>query len=216
MEYMLTVYKHGNCPGNFLVSTDQQPCFDDCFGFDYKCPHIQKCCWIGCHRQCQNVENLEYVSLFILPPIPENISVASTEHFVDRTAQISWELDWNDTLNYSQTKFIIEGRSHVGATCFTHKLSDWMVFEQENMNNIQKQTIQNTIYRYKLPLTLKIGRWYEFRIITINANGTRGYSGSSSPFQLTESKLYFISILLLLQLFIHFFPSSFLLQNPNL
>lgn len=39
-------------------------------------------------------------------------------------------------------------------------------------------------------VTLKIGRWYEFRILSLNANGTRGHSEVSAPFQLDESKIF--------------------------
>lgn len=50
------------------------------------------------------------------------------------------------------------------------------------------------VYRIRYWVTLKIGRWYEFRILSLNGNGTRGYSTTSQPFQLDESKFIYFRI----------------------
>lgn len=43
-------------------------------------------------------------------------------------------------------------------------------------------------FRISSILSLKIGRWYEYRVAAVNQNGTRGYSHASKPFQLNESE----------------------------
>lgn len=47
---------------------------------------------------------------------------------------------------------------------------------------------QTIWFRLSSLVTLKIGRWYEFRVAAVNENGTRGYSVPSEPFQLNESQ----------------------------
>lgn len=44
-------------------------------------------------------------------------------------------------------------------------------------------------FRISTILSLKIGRWYEYRVAAVNQNGTRGYSHATKPFQLNESEL---------------------------
>lgn len=48
-------------------------------------------------------------------------------------------------------------------------------------------------FRISSILALKIGRWYEYRVAAVNQNGTRGYSQTSKPFQLNESKKKILS-----------------------
>lgn len=50
-----------------------------------------------------------------------------------------------------------------------------------------------TQFRVSCIVTLQIGRFYEFRILTINGNGTRGCS-DSTIFQLNESKFQIINL----------------------
>lgn len=137
MEYMLNTEKHGDCPVKFTGPIVSQFCSDDCGGFDYKCPDIQKCCWSGCHRKCEIAENLENQPLSILPPVPQNITIVSNEQNIQRTVQISWEMAWIKKPVYNNNKYIVETRSHVGSTFMSHKLSNWFVIDRFNLSHVQ-------------------------------------------------------------------------------
>lgn len=181
---MLQESKYGQCP---ITEDDSEICYNDCDEKDYRCGGIQKCCIIGCSNKCINATKLEEVSLAVLPMIPSDIEVTSLEGEDRKTIQITWEMPQH---NADMIEYIIESRVHVGYTFAEYKLSEWFVVQPYNF----QQSIVRQQLKISVKMKLKIGRWYRFRIASVNANGTRGYSQQTQPFRLNESNLKFAII----------------------
>lgn len=174
----------------------------------------------NCNRSCTMPENLNRISTFTLPPIPTDLSAVSMEHSVRRKAKLSWLMRIPHNRCNEQIDYIFEARAHVGYSFSKHKLGQWFAINTENIHlesmhshnskcvlNKQKKThtcecivkfilctvvafFSRTQSRISCLVTLQIGRFYEFRVLALNGNGTRGCS-ESTLFQLNESKCLF-------------------------
>lgn len=174
----MQVDKSGSCP---VAASEGESCYDDCDGNDFRCGAIQKCCAFGCSRKCVNATELPQVPLTTLPAIPSDVDVMSLESTARKRAQISWKMP---NRNSDNVDFVLEYRVHVGHTFSEHKLSPWLVIHAQAI----QQVAMNFHRRIVSTVALKIGRWYMFRVASISANGTRGYSPASLPFKLNECK----------------------------
>lgn len=174
----MQVKKSGSCP---VAASEGGTCYDDCDGSDFRCGATQKCCESGCSRKCENATELQQVPLTTLPAIPSDIDVMSRESIARKRAQISWKMPNRSADN---ADFVLEYRVHIGHTFSEHKLSPWFVIQAQDI----QQVAMNFHRRIVSTVALKIGRWYRFRVASISANGTRGYSPASLPFKLNECK----------------------------
>lgn len=88
--------------------------------------------------------------------------------------------------------FVIEGRSMVGSVFASHKLSEWTIFHANPRYDHAFRLSENTreiARRWCFILKrIKSGRWYQFRVASVNANGTRGFTKHSTEFQLRDIK----------------------------
>lgn len=175
---MIHESKHGRCPS---IEEENTVCYNDCDNKDYRCGGIEKCCAIGCSKKCINATNFETIPLSTLPPIPSNVKVTSMESHRRKTAQISWEIPQR---NGEEIEYVIENRMHIGYTFAEYKLSEWSVVQPRSLERVSTRRL----HKINSSVGLKIGRWYRFRVASISANGTRGYSEVSHPFKLNESK----------------------------
>ncbi|XP_031618171.1 uncharacterized protein LOC116337626 isoform X2 [Contarinia nasturtii] len=185
LEYCIEQMKHrtkfGDCPK--YPNNTRMNCFDDCDGQDYRCSAAQKCCWINnCNRSCIMAENLNRVSTFTLLPIPTNISVISMEHEARRKAKITWLMRIAHSRREEQIDYVVEARAHIGYTFSKHKMGQWFAINTENFH-IESMHSHNS--KISCLITLQIGRFYEFRVLAVNGNGTRGCS-DTTVFQLNE------------------------------
>lgn len=155
-------------------------------------------------------ENLNRISAFTLPPIPTNVNVVSIELDARRRAKISWHMRIPHNHCDEHIEYIVEARMHVGNSFSKYKLGQWFVIKAENyhfesMHSYSSKyvpliTFLWTDFVFEPPfislktarlscwVLLQIGRFYEFRVLAVNGNGTRGYS-ETAIFQLNESKL---------------------------
>lgn len=86
--------------------------------------------------------------------------------------------------------FVIEGRYHLGSVFASHKLSDWTIFHAHprydhvlRMPESTREIARRWCFILK---KIKPGRWYQFRVASVNENGTRGFSKHSTEFQLKD------------------------------
>lgn len=164
----------GKCP-SVTVSNHIGACIDAC-QYDFDCPETQKCCSSTCGPVCQDPIGLDKDPT--LPPIPKIVA------FKLPKGQRVCELTLQATTN-SVYAFHVEARHHVGSLFSPRKLGNWQWQSVEKIAEIAENKTRRTGIAFKL----KPGRWYQFRVAAINANGFRGYTEPSKPFALSNHNI---------------------------
>lgn len=168
-------------PSNNATTWMEDNCIDTCSNWDYNCPEAEKCCPTACGSVCQRPSDVDRIK--VLPPMPKYLSLMESQ-------SRKVELCWNLLSNKNKTVFfVIEGRSHPGSVFAPHKLNDWSIFEgQPRYDHVywdrQREIARRCCFIHKV----KPGRWYQFRVASLNENGTRGFSEPSGEIQLKEHK----------------------------
>ncbi|GAB0100484.1 Anosmin-1 [Sergentomyia squamirostris] len=175
--------KFGSCP--IIRKEDEHllPCRDNCYGLDWRCSDALKCCRHSCGSLCIKPGGIERYPF--LPPTPYNLQLKEKRPGV-RTVEIFWDI----RLHINRTApivFLLEGRSYVGRFFSEKKLGPWTAFPVQPLYDMKYREIKVERKRHVGHLKLRPGRWYQFRVASVNENGTRGYSSHSTPFQLTEN-----------------------------
>lgn len=176
--------KPGQCGQTAEFQWNASRCYNDCDDSDYRCSGTRKCCVRACSHKCLDAAKLDDIPLSSLPSVPADVNTTSLEFRVRREAQISWKMPWESA---DSVEFIVESRLHVGHTFSEHKLGEWFAVR---VHAIQRLFVGHQHQHVVCSIPLRIGRWYMFRVASINANGTRGYSQSSVPFKLDEGKSF--------------------------
>lgn len=96
--------------------------------------------------------------------------------------------------------FVIEGRYHLGSVFASHKLSDWTIFHAhpryDHVLRLPESTREIARRWCFILKKIKPGRWYQFRVASVNEHGTRGFSKHSTEFQLKDvrggSKVHYL------------------------
>uniref|UniRef100_A0A914CR93 WAP domain-containing protein n=1 Tax=Acrobeloides nanus TaxID=290746 RepID=A0A914CR93_9BILA len=157
--------KPGACPSRLLISVAE--CSAAC-DHDGQCLEAEKCCTAGCSRQC--VAPIEQDSRLL--PIPEGISVQERKR--RRSAIIRWIMKRmsREHVNTNSNLFVLQWRWGV------HK-------EESSMTPWQTIMVKNKMYAI-LKHLLAPGRFYVFRVGSVNIYGSLGFSKPSLPFKLTK------------------------------
>nr|CAD7403671.1 unnamed protein product [Timema poppensis] len=162
------VVKPGHCPDAESLTVFDTVCLDAC-SQDSACPQTHKCCRHDCGATCQEAQGLRTVPG--LPDIPSNITVMERRR--GRVVSIHWLGQETPGLLY-----LLEQRQHVGHHFSQDRLGPWM---SSHRSSRPSATLKGA---------LKPGRWYEFRVAAVSANGTRGFSEPSQPFTLSIGNFY--------------------------
>ncbi|CAD5210643.1 unnamed protein product [Bursaphelenchus xylophilus] len=158
--------KPGNCPKPKLFSADE--CSAEC-NRDSDCSETQKCCTVGCSRVCTEPDGLDDGKLL---PVPEGISVIERKR--KRSAVVRWimkKMSPQHTQTISNI-FVIQWRW--GVSKDPAEMTPW-----------QTIIVKNKMYAI-LKHLLSPGRFYIFRIASVNTYGTAGFSEASLPFKLSK------------------------------
>ncbi|VDN07076.1 unnamed protein product [Thelazia callipaeda] len=166
--YLRQIYgsKPGNCP-NSTVSAPFNECSALCH-MDGDCEETKKCCKIGCSRQCLKPRGKD-VNLL---PIPTGISVQERKR--KRSVIVRWVMQQmsKSQMNSNANLYVVQWRWSL------HKdglpMSDW-----------QTIVARNKMYAI-LKHLLAPGRYYTFRVASVNTYGSLGFSRSSQPFKLSK------------------------------
>ncbi|CAD5207013.1 unnamed protein product [Bursaphelenchus okinawaensis] len=158
--------KPGSCPKPKLFSADE--CSAEC-NRDSDCQETQKCCTVGCSRICTQPVGMEDNKLL---PIPEGISVVERKR--KRSAIVRWIMK-KMSPQHTQTvsnMFVIQWRW--GVSKDPAEMTPW-----------QTIIVKNKMYAI-LKHLLSPGRFYIFRIASVNTYGSTGFSEASLPFKLSK------------------------------
>lgn len=108
-----------------------------------------------------------------LPEVPSNVT-ASERGYNRAVVTVTWS---NSDSGSDDLLFVLEERHHVGRRLSPRRLGPWAALHR----GAEAQCV--------LPRgTLRPGRWYEFRVAAVSANGSRGFSEPSQPFKLSARK----------------------------
>lgn len=103
------------------------------------------------------------IRLFIgLPEIPTDITVREAQK--RRTVIIEWKPGESS----GTVLYFIEERHHAGRHLIENRMSDWTPCFRTAKTYIKE--------------LIKPGRWYQYRVAAVNANGTKGFSHHSFGF----------------------------------
>ncbi|KAI6181481.1 hypothetical protein M3Y98_00834000 [Aphelenchoides besseyi] len=159
--------KPGQCPSppkDLVVSECSAIC-----NRDADCREAERCCTSGCSRTCQQPI---FANDQRLLPIPEAISVQERKR--KRSAIVRWimkRMSPQHTATNSNL-YVIQWR--------------WGVQKDaETMTPWQTIVVKNKMYAI-LKHLLSPGRFYIFRVASVNIHGTAGFSQPSHPFKLTK------------------------------
>jgi anosmin-1 len=117
-----------------------------------------------------------------LPPAPNNLKLSRSDRLPHRQVVVEWEMPV-DLSEYGQIFFVLQSRSHVGTELVETKFNR---FHPHNVLSYYEDKSPNR-RGYTGTVKLNPGRWYQFRVASVNAHGTRGYSTYTKPFQLSKS-----------------------------
>ncbi|KAK9884418.1 hypothetical protein WA026_007265 [Henosepilachna vigintioctopunctata] len=160
--------KPGECPRrDSNISPFATACIRAC-QHDSQCPGLTKCCQHRCGITCQHPRNLQNISN--IPDIPKDLTVM--EGRKKRTVYIEWKPGGPSIIN-KQVVYVLEERHHVGRNFNDEKLSHWSVCARTSKLN---QILKNVV---------RPGNWYQFRVASVNENGTKGYSEHSFTFTIS-------------------------------
>lgn len=156
-------------------------CINACAEIDYRCPGIEKCCTHECGTSCQLPIGLDKSDK--IPSIPYNVVTEEIPTPNNRTCpQLRWDMI-EKLANDSPQYYVIESRSHIGPKFFEYKLDEW----KTHKINSHFEGRTDNYRRYGGNISLKPGRWYQFRVAAVNDLGTKGYSNYSKEFQTSRS-----------------------------
>nr|CAH7746723.1 unnamed protein product [Callosobruchus chinensis] len=159
--------KLGSCPlSNNVFSPFAAACIEEC-KMDRHCNGLKKCCANSCGVTCQRPIGLDLIEG--LPEIPTNVRA---ERRKKRTVYI----EWSASRGPGRTLYLIEERHHSGKVFKEYKLSEWRACSKT-------WKISNSLRHF-----MKAGSWYQFRVASVNENGTRGFSENSLPVRSTSPK----------------------------
>lgn len=190
-------------------------CIDTCEDWDYNCPEAEKCCPSSCGTSCHRPVDLERIKQ--LPPIPSKLSVIESRRKIEICWGIYSEIlvgggnrisltccspgrghkepslsliSWNALLLQNKSVyFVIEGRYHLGYVFSSHKLSDWTIFHGHlRYDHVFRESSREIARRWCFILKIKPGRWYQFRVASVNENGTKGFSKHSTEFHFKDPR----------------------------
>lgn len=164
----------GKCP-SMTISNHIGACIDVC-QYDFDCPETQKCCSSTCGPVCQDAIGLDKDPT--LPPIPKIVAFKLPKG--QRVCEVTLQATANSVYAYH-----VEARHHVGSLFSARKLGNWQWQSVEKIAEISENKTRRTGISFKL----KPGRWYQFRVAAINANGFRGYTEPSKPFALSNQNI---------------------------
>ncbi|KAI1721610.1 WAP-type (Whey acidic protein) 'four-disulfide core' domain-containing protein [Ditylenchus destructor] len=153
--------KPGTCPRKILpISTSECSAMCD---HDGDCPEIEKCCTSGCSRKC--VSPILHDQRLL--PIPEGITIQERKR--KRSAIVRWIMKRMSAQHVSTNSnlFVIQWRWSI------HK-------NEETMTPWQTIMVRNKMYAI-LKHLLAPGRYYTFRVASVNVHGTYGFSRPSYP-----------------------------------
>lgn len=183
--------KYGSCPQtatyNVSMKLANKPfeiCTNQCKHNDFTCHGRKKCCEMSCGTSCQDAIYPRGYSE--VPPIPKNVGIADKyKNF--RTVLIYWDMPI-DMVHKSPIFYVLESRSHIGVTFSEDTLDSFKLhmplhYYEEKFNSIN-------VRRYIGTVKLRPGRFYQFRIASVNHLGTLGYSTYTTPFQLAQSEYF--------------------------
>ncbi|XP_068081985.1 anosmin-1 [Anabrus simplex] len=161
--------KPGSCPSGSYLSVFDVACIKACSA-DSECSGTLKCCTHSCGVTCQRAQGLE--SIADLPAIPENVTVSERRH--GRAVQLEWDEPGDRGVeNEPPLLYLLEERHHVGRHLTPERFGSWITRHRSTRTSA---TLKNI---------LKPGRWYQFRVAAVNANGSRGFSEPSAAFKLS-------------------------------
>ncbi|XP_055907118.1 anosmin-1 isoform X2 [Eupeodes corollae] len=164
----------GKCP-SIILSNHIGACIDAC-QYDFDCPETQKCCPSTCGPVCQDAIGLDKDPT--LPPIPKIVGFKLPKG--QRVCEVTIQASANSVYAYH-----VEARQHVGSLFSARKLGNWQWQSGEKIAEISENKTRRTGISFKL----KPGRWYQFRVAAVNANGFRGYTEPSKPFALSNQNI---------------------------
>ncbi|CAH1781660.1 unnamed protein product [Owenia fusiformis] len=151
--------KHGQCPSRTTLDESQAQCTVTC-DKDTDCGGVEKCCDNGCGYTCQSATNADV-------GLPETTTAPEVR---ERPKGKSVELTWEIPSYKTPIVYIIQGRTSVG---MSGNYGPWqMVMESTRPGAIWKG--------------VKAGHWYQFRIVSVNINGSSEHSEHSVDFKLTK------------------------------
>ena len=141
-------------------------CRDQCENLDYNCNGLYKCCPHACGTKCVGPifkkENLD-----AFPAVPEILKASS---YKDRLIKLKWRMD-NLTSEEARFKIyvITEMRAQRGAKFQPKLMGKWHTKDHNYTITMDNRTIESFYH-------VKCCRWYQFRMYSVNANGSGGYS----------------------------------------
>ncbi|EEB19564.1 conserved hypothetical protein [Pediculus humanus corporis] len=160
--------KFGYCPDSFdNIPVFVQACVFFCTD-DRDCPSTEKCCLHSCGQTCKPALGL--FNEIHLPSVPYNLTVKEKKR--KNGVHLSWEFD---SLNKNQTiLFVLEERHHLGRFYNEPLLGEWNPIYSSKKNFVNLKNV------------IKPGYWYQFRVASVNVNGTKGFSTESEGFKLAR------------------------------
>lgn len=173
--------KLGGCPEidddgiDFMMNL--RNCSNTCHENDYECPDDFKCCKVsGCSFDCRKPEFGEFATNYAKQPcMPESAEIVEMEPY-ESDASFNWKLCDEEVT--TPTVFSVESRNHIGPKLNISQFSEFQLHPYHIYGVRGGAT--SIINRYMSKVRLKGGRFYQFRIASINKEGSRGYAYSNS------------------------------------
>ncbi|XP_065170548.1 anosmin-1 [Atheta coriaria] len=141
-----------NSPAPFYL-----PCLKECRK-DSDCSGIQKCCKHHCGSTCQPAQSLQNVSGLLA--IPSDIHIKQRKK---KSLYIKWKP--SSLFNNQAIFYILEQRQQHGQfDTDLLNLAEWSTYLRTGKSSV---LLRNFV---------RPGRWYQFRVASVNENGTQGFS----------------------------------------
>ncbi|KAK7865671.1 hypothetical protein R5R35_014495 [Gryllus longicercus] len=112
-----------------------------------------------------------------LPAVPRNVTASERRH--GRVVVVEWaaeaEASEAEAPGGEVVLFVVEERHHVGCHLAAERLGAWTPRHRSARAGAALRGV------------VRPGRWYQFRVAAVGANGTRGFSQPSRPFKLSAA-----------------------------
>lgn len=161
--------KSGFCPKvdmtkNFINFV--RDCNNTCGNDDHKCPGAQKCCkFSSCGWKCHE----PIIPTEGIPQAPYKFRVVEKNEMV----LVKWEEYVDQLLNF--TMYVLESRNHIGVTYNESQMSN---FRQHKVLGHAWETL-GLLKKISQIVHIKAGRFYQFRLATVNYLGSLGFQYSN-------------------------------------